>query len=353
MLNHHECPVQVNRLIDIPNPPKMHFSLPSSLLLAASLLESTIAQTTYRASTKRGLVFVPAPKYPTDNQIWVQGQTDITWYYNYQATPSAAFSNLTQDKFEFVPMLWSPADTFLSTIQGLIKNGRNITHVMGYNEPDGEHSTGGSSLDYKVAATNWIAQMEPLRKMGVKLGAPAVTGSSRGMTWLRNFFDACASQGTNCTADFFPSHWYGNFEGLASHLGEIAGVHVFPSYHPLSTVLIIFRYPNKTIWITEYALNNQSLSDTQSFFNTSAEYFDRLENVERYSYFGSFRSDVSNVGPNAAMLNNKGELTDIGAWYLGRAATGNQPGGKSAAPRTSVGTWMAVAVLGVSGFLML
>lgn len=99
---------------------------------------------------------------------------------------------------------------------------------MGYNEPDGEHATGGSSLDYKVAATNWIAQMEPLRKMGVKLGAPAVTGSSRGMTWLKNFFDSCASQGTNCTADFFPSHWYGNFEGLASHLGEIAGAYVFP-----------------------------------------------------------------------------------------------------------------------------
>lgn len=53
------------------------------------------------------------------------------------------------------------------------------------------------------------------------------------------------------------------------------------------------------------------------------------------------------------MLNNKGELTDIGAWYLGRVATGNQPGGKSAAPRTSMGGWLIVAVIGVSGFLML
>lgn len=49
--------------------------------------------------------------------------------------------------------------------------------------------------------------------------------------------------------------------------------------------------------------------------------------IQRYSYFGSFRSDVSNVGPNAAMLTQKGELTDIGAWYLGQAATGKVPKG--------------------------
>ena len=47
--------------------------------------------------------------------------------------------------------------------------------------------------------------------------------------------------------------------------------------------------------------------------------------VERYSYFGSFRSSVSNVGPNEAMLDQNGQLTDIGAWYLGDSATGNIP----------------------------
>ena len=71
------------------------------------------------------------------------------------------------------------------------------------------------------------------------------------------------------------------------------------------------------MWITEYNLPNADLDDTQSFYKTSAEYFDRLDSVERYSPFAAFRSDVSNVGPNAAMLNRDGELTDIGAWYLG------------------------------------
>lgn len=56
--------------------------------------------------------------------------------------------------------------------------------------------------------------------------------------------------------------------------------------------------------------------------------------MTHYSYFGSFRSDVSNVGPNAAMLTQDGKLTDIGAWYLAETATGAIP--KGAAGRSSM-----------------
>jgi hypothetical protein len=106
------------------------------------------------------------------------------------------------------------------------------------------------------------------------------------------------------------------------------------------------------MWITEYAMSHADLKDTQSFFNMSADYFDRMDSVERYSYFGSFRSDVSNVGPNAAMLNQKGQLTDIGAWYLGMAATGNVPKG-GVAPKTAVSGGAIMAALLVAGFLVL
>lgn len=74
-------------------------------------------------------------------------------------------------------------------------------------------------------------------------------------------------------------------------------------------------------------------------------------NITHYSYFGAFRSDVSNVGPNSAMLTQKGELTDIGSWYLGGTATNNVPKGDAAAIAkfagwslvvlaTSVWTWL-------------
>ncbi len=109
-----------------------------------------------------------------------------------------------------------------------LSGGRNISHVLTYNEPDGTSATGGSAISPDVAAANWISQVEPLRKLGVKVSAPAVTGSPGGFTWLASFFDACASLGTNCTADFIPVHWYGNFEGLASHLGQVAATSVTP-----------------------------------------------------------------------------------------------------------------------------
>ena len=83
---------------------------------------------------------------------------------------------------------------------------------------------------------------------------------------------------------------------------------------------------------------------------------DRLESVERYSYFGSFRSDISNVGVNAAMLTDKGELTDIGAWYTGKAAEGNVPDPKktlgSGSARVGVQWWVA-GLMGVIGLCVL
>ncbi len=202
----------------------MHLS--TILLLASATLPSLVtAQTTFQRSPKRGLVFVPpkSAKDQHDNQIWVENNSDLTWYYNYQVQPSPAYANRSQSEFEFVPMLWSTSTTFYSEVKALIDGGRNISHVLAYNEPDGTSATGGSQIDPSVAATNWISQIEPLRKLGVKVGAPAVTGSPGGFTWLESFFDACASQGTNCTIDFIPIHWYGDFGGLASHMGQVSG----------------------------------------------------------------------------------------------------------------------------------
>ena len=70
-----------------------------------------------------------------------------------------------------------------------------------------------------------------------------------------------------------------------------------------------------------------------------------MDSVARYSYFGSFRSGVSNVGPDAAMLNDDGELTDIGSWYLGGSATGVDPQSPGVRIRGSAVTVMVSALL--------
>lgn len=103
--------------------------------------------------------------------------------------------------------------------------------------------------------------------------------------------------------------------------------------------------------MTEYAFAHQDLPTTTSFFNTTLEWFDGYESLGGYSYFGAFRSAKSNVGANAPFLNNAGELTDIGSWYLGFGATGVEP--QSAAPSLARTPAVAVSAIGVVAALVL
>ncbi|MCJ1310823.1 hypothetical protein MMC25_004490 [Agyrium rufum] len=291
--------------------PSQHSSLASALLLSIALLSSTTAQST-SPHPRRGLAYVTTT-HSQDDSIWDSSTSDLTWYYNYAFNPISAYAN---SKLEYVPMLWgapqNPATdtTFLDAVNSMVASGTNITAILFLNEPDGTTATGGSQVDPGTAATIWKTQVEPLKKKyngKISLGGPAVTGAPSGFNWLQTFFTECAG---NCSVDFLPVHWYGNFEGLASHLGQVMGT-----------------YPNMTTWVTEFADAGASLTDSETFYNQSSSYLDRLGNVTRYSYFGAFRSDVSNVGPNAAFLTQDGKLTDIGSMYLGQGATGNTPKG--------------------------
>ncbi|KAI0586055.1 Glycoside hydrolase family 128 protein [Pyrenophora tritici-repentis] len=306
-------------------------SATTALLTATT---TTTAQATATTSSKRGLCHVPSSKNPSDDKIWTSGPSPPTWYYNYEKDPSPAYAN--DPSMHFVPMLWGASASdkgtpFLDTVRKLINSGINITHVLGFNEPDGGHSTGGSNLGVAVAAARWKAEIEPLKELGVKLGAPAVTGAESGWQWLENFFKEC---GGGCNPDFIPVHWYGNFEGMMSHVDQVTT-----------------KWPNMTVWVTEYGYPNQGMEETVSFFNRSVQSFDSWPNVTHYSYFGAFRSDVSNVGKNAAMLTQDGKLTDIGSWYLGGAATNNVPKGSGASADARVGSSAYALVFAVAVWL--
>ena len=197
----------------------------SSALLAAAALSRARAQT---RSPKRGLVYVPNEQSPEDDQVWVRSGSDLTWYYNYKGEPSEAFAGLAQEDFEFVPMLWGSIDdaSFRESVESQIDAGRNISHVLGFNEPDGPQQYGGSDTAPARAAEVWVRNIEPLAERGVKLGLPACTGGWGGIPWLQQFLGNCSElisddgRRRNCTYDFVNIHWYGNFEGLASHMGS-------------------------------------------------------------------------------------------------------------------------------------
>ncbi|KAF5699701.1 interferon-induced GTP-binding Mx2 [Fusarium mundagurra] len=310
----------------------------SSLVALAILTTSCIAiSKNFYPSSKRGLIYIPNSDFPSDDNVWVQKHSDLTWYYNYKPHPSPVYENNTS--LQFVPMLWGAPDgfddtSFLENVTAQIIGGRNITYVMGFNEPDNSMANGGSDMKPKDAAKYWIKQLEPLRKLGVSLGAPGVTGAPSGFTWLADFVEACKG---NCTFDFIPIHWYGSFDGMASHIAGVLDV-----------------FPGKKIWVTEFALDFSSLAATQDYFQTSVKYLDGNKNVTHYSYFGSFRSFTSNVGYNVSMLNSFGQLTDIGSWYLGGDATGVIPGDNVVKPnvtaaKPSTPTLALLAIIGDKG----
>lgn len=99
-------------------------------------------------------------------------------------------------------------------------------------------SVGGSNIAPSRAAELWRTNIEPLAGDGVQLGAPGVSSAPAGIQWLQSFFAAC----TGCTVDFIPVHWYGDFQGLASHLGYVNSL-----------------FPGKKLWVTELGFAHQNM----------------------------------------------------------------------------------------------
>lgn len=204
-------------------------------------------------------------------------------------------------------MCWGQANSgnFMNTVMQQISGGANITAVLSFNEPDG-CANGGSCMQPSAAAQIWKSQLEPLRAKNIKVGMPAITSSQTGLTWLQQFMMYCDG---GCTPDFLTIHYYGGMQQMASWIGQMNAT-----------------YPNvSSTWVTEFALANEDLADTQSDYNATIAYLEQLPGLDRYSYFGAFRSSVSNVGPNVAMLNSQGNLTAIGSSYLGGPFSGAIP----------------------------
>lgn len=214
--------------------------------------------------------------------------------------------------------------------------------MLSFNEPDVNFTASGSQVSPDAAAASWILNFDPLRKLGIKVGAPVVYANESGFAWLDKFYAACQSRNSNCTADFMNIHCFGNISFVQSYLAEYKQ-----------------KYPGLPLWITEFGLANSPLLATEAFFNQSIALFDNDTTVERYSYFGAFRGSASNVGWNASMLDGGGKLTDIGSWYLGggmvakAAATTSTAAASTSSSKTSDATGLSRGGIEVVGSVMI
>jgi hypothetical protein len=121
------------------------------------------------AQSKRGLIIINTPHLRTDLPKYLSSPV-LEWVYNYSPEPPSPnpYGNLS-----FVPMLWGnqSSSTFLTTI----KSGPPHDYILSFNEPDMPTNVGGSQLSVVDAVSIWQSQIQPLKTLGYKLGAPAST----------------------------------------------------------------------------------------------------------------------------------------------------------------------------------
>jgi len=282
-----------------------------SKALAGTVLLTSLAAAVRSAdadSSKRGIAYI-GTDHNSDYNIFLSRDSPVSWYYNWSPYPvhnPSSFHNI-----EFVPLIHN-IDSLSADIRQLSNLPSSSTHLLTFNEPDHSTSGGGSDISPAAAAAAYTAHIAPLSTANggsFRISHPSTTGTLSGLDWLRRFNTSCyALNATHgCHTDFIATHFYGDFPALASWLGSLN------EYYNTDTGASL------PIWVTELALPQVSATRTQTMLNTTLPYLDGLGYVGRYAWFGMFREENANAwtGGGVALLNDGGDLTELGAMYLG------------------------------------
>lgn len=120
---------------------------------------------------------------------------------------------------------------FLTNVTSMLKKGINITHVLGFNQPDLGWGDGGSNITPEDAARQWVNNFVPLQEEhGIKIGLPVVNAHRDPGNWTIPFLANCTamireSSGDaqkNCPYDFVPIHAFGNISVLTDRVDLFA-----------------------------------------------------------------------------------------------------------------------------------
>ncbi|KAF2034043.1 hypothetical protein EK21DRAFT_97822 [Setomelanomma holmii] len=305
--------------------PQSHYQRRLAHIATTLLL---LADNAYAQSSKRGFAYI-GDTHASDNRL-LSSSSPLKWYYNWSPYPNTAL--IPSDSLEFIPMVHGIDSTQTPQTEQVIHNlPKSSTHLLSFNEPDGTTNSGGSSITPDDAAKAYLDYVVPYRNgsrggRNWKISHPSTTGSPNGLNWLRSFNTSCykLDPKNGCPTDFVAAHWYGAFDGLASWLGTLDEF-----YNTNSS-----RNNPVKIWVTEMGLPQQSASNTVGMMNQTLPYLDKLEYLERYAWFGAFRTDDANewTGDGVALFDGDGGLTELGALYMGNGYKKGQKGqGESAA----------------------
>ncbi|HEX8424812.1 glycosyl hydrolase [Hymenobacter sp.] len=181
------------------------------------------------------------------------------WNYNWNNN-----DNSTLDQ-EYVPIRqtrWWPD-------YGVSGSKRNVTHFLGFNEPNAPEQA-------NMTVNQAVAEWPNLLRSGLRVGSPAVTDG--GLGWLYSFMDKCDS--ANFRVDFVAVHYYRGCQSARQYYDFLKGIH---------------DRTGKPIWITEWN-NGANWTNTASCpkptYQQQAEriqqfltMLDTTSFVERYSLY--------------------------------------------------------------------
>ncbi|CAO2652634.1 Nn.00g009170.m01.CDS01 [Neocucurbitaria sp. VM-36] len=316
----------------------------SRRILPWTSIFALISTTAFAQESKRGFAFI-GDTHVSDNSLLASTNSPLKWYYNWSPYPNSNLAALST--LEFIPMIHGIDATQDSRTETVISNiPDSSTHLLSFNEPDGTQESGGSKISPEDAAKAYIDYVVPFRtgdKGGRKwmISHPSTTGSPMGLNWLRDFNTSCyeIDSQNGCPTDFIAAHWYGAFDGLAAWLGTL------DEFYNGNTS----REVPLKIWVTEMGLPQQSAENTVQMMNQTLPYLDGQKYVERYAWFGAFRTDDANewTGDGVALFDDDGGLTELGALYMGNGFEQGQKGqGEDAASglRVSVGLMVALCI---------
>lgn len=273
-----------------------------STLLAAVALFSLPA-----LGKKRGLAFIQNGVSGDQEKIIAEQNSKVEFYWSWSLTPPAKLAG-KQVGPEFLPQVHSPKDH--GNLGALNNLPQSSKHLLTYNEPDEEIANGGTKLDAAQAAKDYIEKIVPLRNRW-KISHPCVTGSPRGLNWLREFNKTCYSidKKNGCPADFIAMHWFGEAAGLKDHLPKLEA---FYNDNPSTR--------NLKVWVTELGIPGATTGKATEMMKQSSEFLDKQDQVEGYAWFGAFRPSEKNdwTGAGIALFEENGALSNLGKLYFGQ-----------------------------------
>jgi hypothetical protein len=195
---------------------------------------------------------------------------------------------------QFIPTLrtLATAGNWATNVDAAVKAGSKV--VFGFNEVD---KADQANLGVAAACDAWKQYMNPIaaKHPEVEIVGPSVSSDvakGTGLDWLSSFK-------TECPGAIYHSaniHWYGY--GKA----DFAEFKTF-----VESAISKFG----KVWVTEFALVERSVADSEAFLEKALAYLDSNDNCKGYSYFA-----VGQFDPKFNMLGTGSALSPVGKLYI-------------------------------------